>query len=144
MQFRMVPHQTKKGKHESNTSDVLRTGEGKTATRGRELLSRLCRLDAGGEKFDEFGAVGTDGIKGRGWFNKFAVAQELKPVFGLSRFLERDLEFRREVRLALRVSAFGDVRANRSAGSQHLLCDDGFLSLAQVLVQAHDAQGKGL
>ena len=24
MQFRMVPHQTKKGKHESNTSDVLR------------------------------------------------------------------------------------------------------------------------
>ena len=37
MQFRMVPHQIKKGKHESNTSDVLRTGEGQTATRDREL-----------------------------------------------------------------------------------------------------------
>lgn len=37
MQFRTAPHQTKKGKHESNTSDVLRTGEEQTATRDREL-----------------------------------------------------------------------------------------------------------
>lgn len=33
----MAPHQTKKGKHESNTSDVLRTGEGQSATGDREL-----------------------------------------------------------------------------------------------------------
>ena len=92
MQFRMVPHQTKKGKHESNTSDVLRTGEGQTATRDRELLSRLCRLDAGGEKLDELGAIGEEGVKSGRGVDKFAVAQELKPVFGLSRFLERDLE----------------------------------------------------
>ena len=52
----MVPHQIKKGKHETNTSDILRTGEGQTATRDRELLSRLCRLDAGGEKLDELGS----------------------------------------------------------------------------------------
>ena len=26
----------------------------------------LRRLDAGGEKLDEFGAVGTEGVKGRG------------------------------------------------------------------------------
>ena len=25
----------------------------------------LCRLDAGGEQFDEFGAVGAEGVKGR-------------------------------------------------------------------------------
>ena len=50
MRFRIASHQTKKRKHESNTSDVLRTGEGQTATRDRELLSRLCRLDAGGGK----------------------------------------------------------------------------------------------
>ena len=112
MQFRMAPHQTKKGKHESNSSDVLRTGEGQTATRDRELLSRLCRLDAGGKKLDEFGAVVAKGGEGRGQFDKFTVAEKLKPVFGLGCFLERDLEFRREVRLALRVSAFGDVRAN--------------------------------
>lgn len=143
MQFRMVPHQAKKRKHESNTSDVLRTGEGQTATRGREPLSCLRRLHACGEELDEFGAVGEEGVKSRRGVDKFAVAQELKPVFGLSRFLERDLEFRREVRLTLRVSAFGDVRANGRAGSQHLLCDDGFLSLAQVFVQAHGAQGKG-
>ena len=37
IQFRMAPHQTKKGKHESNTSDVLRTGEGQSATGDREL-----------------------------------------------------------------------------------------------------------
>ena len=37
MRFRMATHQTKKGKHESNTSDVLRTGEEQTATRDREL-----------------------------------------------------------------------------------------------------------
>ena len=64
MQFRMVPHQAKKGKHESNTSDVLRTGEGQTATRDRELLSRLCRLDAGGEELDEFGTVGGERVEG--------------------------------------------------------------------------------
>ena len=46
----MVPHQIKKGKHESNTSDVLRTGEGQTAKRDRELLSHFCRLDAGGKE----------------------------------------------------------------------------------------------
>ena len=60
----MAPHQTRKGKHESNTSDVLRTGEGQTATRDRELLSCLCRLDAGGEKLDEFGAVGGERVEG--------------------------------------------------------------------------------
>ena len=90
----------------------------------------LCGFHAGGEEFDEFGAVGEEGVKSRRGVDKFAVAQELKPVFGLSRFLERDLEFRREVRLALRVSAFGDVRANGSAGSQHLLSDDRLLPLA--------------
>ena len=37
MQFRMASHQTKKGKHESNTSDVLRIGEEQAATRDREL-----------------------------------------------------------------------------------------------------------
>jgi hypothetical protein len=50
MQFRMAPHQIKKGKHESNTSDVLRTGEGKNAMRGQELLSRFRRLHAGGKE----------------------------------------------------------------------------------------------
>ena len=35
----------------------------------------LRRLDAGGEKLDEFGAVCADGVEGRGWFNKFAVAE---------------------------------------------------------------------
>ena len=50
LQSRKAPHQIKKGTNETNTSDVLRTGEGQTATRDRELLSRLCRLDAGGGK----------------------------------------------------------------------------------------------
>ena len=112
MQFRMAPHQTKKGKHETNTSDILRTGEGQTATRDRELLSRLCRLDAGGEKLDEFGAVGEEGVKSGRGVDKLAVAQELKPVFGLSRFLERDLELRRKISLTLRIAAFGDIRAD--------------------------------
>ena len=46
----MAPHQIKKGKHESNTSDVLRTREEQTATRGQEPLSCLRRLHAGGGK----------------------------------------------------------------------------------------------
>ena len=92
MQFCIATHQTKKGKHESNTSDVLRTGEGQTATRDQELLSLLRRLDAGGEKLEEFGAINEERVKCRGWIDKFAVAQKIKPVLGLSRFLECDLE----------------------------------------------------
>ena len=37
----------------------------------------LCRLDAGGEELDEFGAVGAECVKGRGRFDKFAVAEKL-------------------------------------------------------------------
>ena len=57
----------------------------------------LRRLDAGGEELDEFGAVGAEGVKGRGRFDKLAVAEKFKPVFGLSRFLERNLELRCKV-----------------------------------------------
>lgn len=73
----MAPHQAKKGKHESNTSDVLRTGEGQAATRGQEPLSRFRRLHAGGEEFDEFGAVGEEGVKSRRGVDKFAVSKKL-------------------------------------------------------------------
>ena len=73
----MAPHQAKKGKHESNTSDVLRTGEGQAATRGQEPLSRLRRLDACGEEFDEFGAVGAYGSKGFVTINEFGISQKL-------------------------------------------------------------------
>ena len=52
----------------------------------------LRRLDAGGEELDEFGAIGEEGVKSGRGVDKFAVAQELKPVLGLCRFLERDLE----------------------------------------------------
>ena len=77
MQFRMASHQTKKGKHESNTSDVLRTGEGQTATRGQEHLSCLCRLHAGGEELDEFGAIVAYGSEGFVTINEFSIAQKL-------------------------------------------------------------------
>ena len=76
MQFRMAPHQIKKGKHESNTSDVLRTGEGQNATRGQEPLSCLCGFHACCEEFDEFGAVGAYGSEGFVTINEFGIAQE--------------------------------------------------------------------
>ena len=98
------------------------------------MLSRLRRLDAGGEELDEFGAVIAKGGEGLVGFNKFGVAQEFKPVLRLCGFLESDLKLGDEVRLALRIATFGDVCANGSAGAQHLLCDDGFLSLAQMFV----------
>ena len=41
------------------------------------------------------------------------------------------------------VTALGNVRADRGARAQHLLGDDRFLVLAQVLVEAHDAQREG-
>ena len=76
MQFRMAPHQTKKGKHETNTSDVLRTGEGQTAARDRELLSRLCRLDAGGEDLDEFGSPSRSSASlSEGWWEEMLVGE---------------------------------------------------------------------
>ena len=77
MQFRMAPHQIKKGKHESNTSDVLRTEEGQTATRGQEPLSRFRRLHACGEEFDEFCAIVAKGGEGFVTINEFGIAQKL-------------------------------------------------------------------
>jgi hypothetical protein len=77
MQFRMAPHQTKKGKHESNTLDVLRTGEGQTATRGQEPLSRFRRFHACGEEFEKFCALVAYGSEGFVTINEFGIAQKL-------------------------------------------------------------------
>ena len=74
LQSRKDPHQIKKGTNETNTSDVLRTGEGQTATRGREPLSRFRRLDARGEKLDELGAIGEYGSKGFVTINELGIA----------------------------------------------------------------------
>ena len=46
-----------------------------TATQDRKLLSGLHCLDTGGEELGEFGAVGAEGVKGRGRFDKLAVAE---------------------------------------------------------------------
>ena len=88
------------------------------------MLSRLCCLHAGGEQFDEFGAVVAKGGEGLVGFDELGIAQEFKPVLSLCGFLESDLEFGGEVGLALRIAALRDVRADGSAGAQHLLRND--------------------
>jgi len=106
------------------------------------MLFHLCGLDAGGEQFDEFGAVVAKGGECLVGLDELGVAQELKPVLRLCGLLESDLELGGEVGLALCIAALGNVRADGSTGPQHLLCDDRFLAITQIFVQANDAQGE--
>ena len=76
------------------------------------MLSRLCRLHAGGEQFDEFGAVVAKGGEGLVGFDELGVAQEFEPVLRLGGFLESDLKLGCEIRLALGLAALGNVRSN--------------------------------
>ena len=101
-------------------------------------------LDAGGEQLDEFRTVVADGVKRRTGLNEFGVSQKFKPVFCLRRFLEGDLQFGGEVSFALRVAALGNIRTDRGACAQHLLGNDRLLVFAQILVEAHNAERKGL
>ena len=108
------------------------------------MLFCLRRLHAGGEELDEFGAVVAKGGEGLVGLDQFGIAQEFKPVLRLGGFLEGNLKLGGEVGLALCIAALRDVRADGSAGPQHLLCDDRFLAITQIFVQANDAQGESL
>ena len=106
------------------------------------MLSRLRRLHAGCEELDEFGAVVTEGGESLVGFDELGIAQELKPVLRLCSFLERDLKLGGEVGLTLCIAALRDVRADGSAGAQHLFRDDRFLAVAKILLEANNTQGE--